>query len=256
MSWKGSWYGIGSVSFGQVFIPTGRPRTKFLAHVDGNVSRTSHPPTLLMTHMYPDPELLSSDTIKITSDQIKARAVWACLYPKADFPVTHTFLMADQVTSTSFVQAVEESSQAVAFIGHSKSVQLLLPDGPTGVVPIGLIMGVSREVQGVFGRVVLTMAPYVVPPPDSSIDSRWAQSGYNSAKIVDEQGPMQPRANVIFLGLVWGLFTNRFSTGSACKTIPNNTYSLFLRMSCSLASFCKYQQALRSRMDIDRAGPG
>jgi hypothetical protein len=224
LSWTGSWYGGESTglpvsnnsnSISNSFTPASFDlgltsaglikyalssvdlALSFWPEIDGNLSRTHNPPTLLMTHIYPDP-----GKTELTSDQIETLTRLAApLNPKTDLPVTHTFLMADKVTSQSFVQAIEETSQATAYIGDAQLAQVILPNGPTGVLPIGLLMGVNRNVHGVFERVVLSMAPYDPPPLGLEYLTRDSLNQVESPpQLFDEQGPMQPRANVIFLG--------------------------------------------------------
>jgi len=204
LAWTGSWYkgrlpgAPASFEITKYALSFVDLALSFWPTADGNLSGSHHPPTLLMTHLYPDPEKTGLTSDKIMSDTRLA----APLNPKTDLPVTHTFLFADQVSSSSFVKSIEQTSQATAFIGDAQLAQVNLSDGPTGVLPIGLIMGVNRAVQGVLERVVLSMAPYPVPTPTGL--EYLTRSGLDQVEVprelFDEQVPMQPRANVIFLG--------------------------------------------------------
>jgi hypothetical protein len=213
LSWTGGWYKSGTASSSGI--------TKYsLALVDlalsfwpafgGNLSDIHHPPTLLMTHIYPDPV----GNTGVSADAVRTTTVNAVpQFPASDLPVTHTFLFGENVSSGSFIDAVQKSSQAVAYIGHSYSLQLLVGGDSLQLVPVGLFMGthgVAHDGSGITAPIRLVIASTPNPPP--GLEFLTPENLLNPGQPVyingidQQQGPMQPRANVIFLGAC-GSFT-------------------------------------------------
>jgi hypothetical protein len=204
LAWTGSWYkgrlpgvpaSFGITKYALSFVDLA---LSFWPTTDGNLSGSHHPPTLLMTHMYPFPDLTGVSADKIKSDTL----LGVPLNPKTDSPVTHTFLIGDKVSSSSFLDAIESTSQATAFIGHSQSLTVLLEDGTQGVRPVGFLMGVERSTQGITDFTRLVMAPYDPPTPSGLeyLARNVLLPNYVPQALWIQQGPMRPRANVIFLG--------------------------------------------------------
>jgi hypothetical protein len=203
LSWTGNWYGsassvqasLGITKYAFSFVDLA---LSFWPTADGNLSGSHQPPSLLMTHMYPFPDLTGVSADKIKSDT----RLGVPLNPKTDFPVTHTFLIGDKVSSSSFLDAIESTSQATAFIGHSQSLNVLLEDGSQAVRPVGFLMGVERSTQSITDFTRLVMAPYVRPTPPGLeyLTSDILLPNYVPQALWIQQGPMRPRANVIFLG--------------------------------------------------------
>ena len=201
LAWSGKRYGVGSLpgsiaSYSFRFVDTA---WSFWPFQKGNASGTSVPPTLQMTHMFPDPDLAGSSPNQIKTDILRA----VPLNPKTDLLVSHKFLFGSDVTPAAFLREIDRPLDGVGFIGHSNSVLFSsIPGGTLQRYAVGLVMG-SQSTP--FGRDMVIIKSTATPPAGlevllpQNLDQAFPTDNALSAEFT-RVAKLTTHAKVVFIG--------------------------------------------------------